>query len=222
MNVVFRNIWRMFQKRKLKKNSVLIKGNVRFNQNTKFFGNNKIGNNSSVVNSEIGRFSYMGKRNDMDNVVIGKFCSMSSDIRIISSTHPSSGFVSTHPAFYSTLRQAVNTFSSEDVFEEHITNNGRRLTIGNDVWVGQGVSFTGGIKVGNGAIIGAKALVTKDVPPYAIVGGIPAKIIRYRFTEDQIAFLESFRWWDKDDDWLKEHIDQMRSIDLFMHDFNRL
>lgn len=74
----------------------------------------------------------------------------------------------------------------------------REVIIGNDVWIGAGVFIKGGIKIGDGAVIAAHAVVTKDVPPYAIVGGVPAKILKYRFTDDVIRKLLDLKWWDYD------------------------
>lgn len=158
----------------------------------------------------------MGQNNQLDNVEIGKFCSIGSYLSVITSTHPSRVFVSTHPAFYSTGCQSNKSFVEEDLFDEHLTINGRNLIIGNDVWIGHNVSFIGGIRIGDGAIVGTGALVTKDVPPYAIVGGVPAKIIRYRFSEEQINSLLRIRWWNKDDDWIIEHIKEFQSIEEFV------
>ena len=210
------NIWRAFQKSKLNKKGVKLKGIVYFNQNTLFGGYNRVSYNSIVSNSVIGRFSYIGKNDQLDNVEIGKFCSIGSDLKVVTATHPSKDFVSTHPAFYSAQSRLVKSFAEEDIFVEHLSVNGRNLIIGNDVWIGHDVRFIGGITVGDGAIIGTGALVTKDVPPYAIVGGVPAKIIRYRFNEEQIAFLLRFKWWDKDDEWLKEHVKEFSSIENFV------
>ena len=77
--------------------------------------------------------------------------------------------------------------------------------IGNDVWIGSKATVFGGVKVGNGAVIAAGAVVTKDVPPYAIAGGVPAHIIRYRFDEDKINRLEEIAWWNWDDDKIKRN-----------------
>ena len=89
--------------------------------------------------------------------------------------------------------------------------------IGNDVWIGQGTKLLNGIKIGNGAIIAAGSIVVKDVPSYSIVGGTPAKIIKMRFSQAQIDYLESFKWWDKSNSWLKAHCDFFDDIELFQN-----
>jgi acetyltransferase-like isoleucine patch superfamily enzyme len=81
------------------------------------------------------------------------------------------------------------------------------VVIGNDVWVGAGAIILSGVSIGDGAIVAAGAVVTKDVPPYAIVGGNPAKLIRYRFSEDQIAKLLSISWWNWSEDKIKANLD---------------
>lgn len=74
----------------------------------------------------------------------------------------------------------------------------KEIYIGNDVWIGQRAMVMGGVRIGNGAVVGAGAVVTKDVPPYTIVGGVPAKIIRYRFSDKVVKKLQSSKWWDYD------------------------
>ena len=81
-----------------------------------------------------------------------------------------------------------------------------KVTINNDVWIGMKSTIMGGVTVGNGAIIAAHSVVTKDVPPYAVVGGVPAKIIKYRFTEDIIEALQKSEWWKQPDDFLRKNI----------------
>ena len=84
------------------------------------------------------------------------------------------------------------------------------------MWIGDNVLIKGGCRVGDGAIVGMGAVVTKDVPPYAIVGGVPAKVIRYRFTEEQIKKLLKIRWWDKDEDWIRSHAEDMDEIEKIL------
>ncbi len=92
--------------------------------------------------------------------------------------------------------------------------------IGNDVWIGSKVLIIGGIEIGNGAIIAAGSVVTTTVLPYEIVGGVPAKKIRSRFTDEQISFLEEIKWWDKSPKWLQENIALFEDIELFIDKAN--
>ena len=148
---------------------------------------------------------------------IGKFCSIGNRVRIIIGTHPADTWVSTHPAFFSDKKQAGFSFTDKALFKElERTAAGNFVTIGNDVWIGDDVRILQGVTVGDGAIIAAGAVVTKDVEPYSIVGGVPAKTIRMRFEQEEIFFLESFRWWEKDMGWLKEHAGDFADIKTAM------
>ena len=127
--------------------------------------------------------------------------------------HPTRDFVSTHPIFYSASNQSViSSFADKDYFAEK-----KPIVIGNDVWIGARAMVIDGVKIGDGAIVGAGAVVTKDVPSYAIVGGVPAKFIRWRFPKKTINRLESIRWWTKSDTWLRKNWRTFLSIDGFVN-----
>jgi serine acetyltransferase len=90
------------------------------------------------------------------------------------------------------------------------------IRIGNDVWIGNNVTILGGVSVGNGAIIGAGAVVTKNVEPYSIVGGVPAKVLKYRFDETSRKSLLNFAWWEKDIQWIKKHAVEFSNVSDFL------
>lgn len=188
---------------------------------TKFEGYNKILNNVNLDNVEIGYGTYIGNNNTFYNTRIGRYCSIGNNIKTIVATHPTNKFVSTHPAFYSIKKQAGFTYVSEDLFEEIKYIDKERKTsiiIGNDVWIGDNVIILGGVKIGDGAIIGANSFVNKDVEPYAVQVGIPAKKIKYRFNEDEIEYLLKFKWWNKEINWLKENALKFNNIKKFIGD----
>ena len=187
------------------------------NPNTKLEGRNKIGR-SYISNSYIGFASYVGDGCKLSSCQIGRFCSIGSNIKTIISTHPLSSFVSAHPAFFSLKKQAGFTFVDEQSFKESIyydEENCVAVKIGNDVWIGDDVTILGGVNIGDCAAIATGAVVTKDVPPYSVVGGIPAKILKYRFSEEDIAFLLSFKWWDRDLEWIRSEAEHFKNIKDF-------
>jgi len=184
---------------------------------TSFEGGNRIGRQSRFRGT-MGYGSYIGQSSRL-HATVGRYTCISDRVYTASGTHPAKNFVSIHPAFFSTARQAGFTYAQVDCFQERLVNpvDGKTAVfIGNDVWIGCDVTIIGGIKIGDGAIIAAGAVVTQDVEPYTIVGGVPAKPIRKRFSEEQIAFLQAFRWWDKDPKWLKENCADMQNIEVFM------
>lgn len=140
----------------------------------------------------IGLYSYGACFNDNfssgGNVTIGKYCSFGENVRFFGANHPME-HLSMSPYFYN------KTFSGYEVKDIKRTD----LEIGNDVWVGYGVVITSSCKrIGNGAVIGAATVVTKDVPPYSVVAGNPGKVLRYRFGEETIRKIEESKWWEKE------------------------
>ena len=153
---------------------------------------------SNIVNACIGKFTYIADNSYLNLVDIGKFCSLGSELICGRGDHPTN-FASTHPVFYSTRNACRSSFSKENLFEER-----RKIVIGNDVWIGIRVFIKDGVKIGNGSIVAAGAVVTKDVPDYAIVGGVPAKVIRFRFSPQTIEKLQVMKWWNFNEDKLRE------------------
>lgn len=166
-----------------------------------------------VYRGNIGYASYIGK-NSYINGNIGRFCSIGAAVKVINGRHPTKDFVSTHPCFFSIKKQAGFTFVENDKFLEnrYVDNDNHSVVIGNDVWIGNHVLLISGVHVGDGAIIAAGAVVTTDVEPYCIVGGVPAKVIKKRFSDEQIDVLLRFKWWDKPIEWIHEHADKFDNI----------
>lgn len=183
---------------------------------TSFEGGNAIANSTKFIDSTLGAYSYCASNSYIRNTKIGRFCSIGKNVRTIDVTHPTE-FVSTHPVFYSPHNAVGKTFVSTVEFDEHLhceSEMDYSIVIGNDVWICDGAQIIGGNTIGNGAIIAAGAVVTKDVPDFSIVAGVPAKVIRYRFSEEEIKYLSALQWWDKDKEWLQANAKYFRDINL--------
>lgn len=179
-------------------------------KNCRFGQYNAVYDATVLTNVSLGDFTYVSSGCRLNNTTVGKFASIGPEVLCGLGSHPSRKFVSIHPAFYSPIEQCGITFSTDGAFDEF-----KAVSIGHDVWIGARAIVLDGVVIGNGAIIGAGAVVTSDIPPYAIAAGVPARVIRYRFTPDQIDSLEVSRWWDWDLPLLKENARFFRDIEIW-------
>lgn len=163
---------------------------------------------------------------------IGRFCSINNHV-YIGTNHPME-YVTTHPILDSfrvfddpdlnecKRRECIKKYGKYKLFNWNFEGgdsplrNNAPISIGNDVWIGCNVCILQGVSIGDGAVIASGAVVTKNVPPYAVVGGVPAKIISYRFSQDIIEKLLKIKWWDWELDYIKEHIDYLYDLDALL------
>lgn len=165
--------------------------------------------NCLVLESVLGDYAYLSPHCDVAHADIGKFASIASNVRIGPTNHPM-WRASQHHFTYRSARYGFGP-DDETVFEWRRT---QRTRIGCDVWIGHGAVILPGVTVGHGAVVGAGAVVSKDVPPYAVVGGVPARLIRERFPAEVRARLLRLAWWDWSHDRLKEGLADFRALDV--------
>lgn len=178
--------------------------------NSTFEGLNQLHKNVTYAGS-MGFGSYVAQ----DSVIfanIGRFTSIGPNVSCVGGRHPyRAPFVTTSPIFFSVENskgQCGGTFATKQMYEEFSyaeTESKTPVMIGSDCWLGAEVMLIGGIHISDGAVVYARSVVTKDVPPYAIVGGVPAKILGYRYDTNTIDWLLHLKWWDKDIEWLRGH-----------------
>lgn len=169
----------------------------------------EIGARTKFVESTLGDYSYIASDSDAIYTTIGKFCSIAAMTRINPGNHPMNRASQSHFTY-----RASAYFEGEE--DEDDFFNWRRsfpVSIGHDVWIGHGAIILAGRKIGNGSIIAAGSVVTKDVAPYMIVGGSPSKTIRQRFPDAVISDLESLAWWDWDHQTLHSALKDFRTLD---------
>ena len=153
----------------------------------------KITGTFSVPNSMIFFWESLDNTRENSNLNIGKYCSIASGCKIfLGGNH---------------RHDRASTWLHPDIKKDSITSNGN-VSIGNDVWIGFGATIMSGVTIGDGAIVAADAVVSKDVPAYSIVGGNPAKIIKNRFSDEDIEFLLDLKWWD----WHPEKIEKNKNL----------
>jgi phosphonate metabolism protein (transferase hexapeptide repeat family) len=163
----------------------------------------------------VGDYSFFAGYNQVYYAFIGKFCSVASFARINTTNHPTYDRIAQH---HFTYRSELFGFGEDDVafFERR---KGKAVKIGHDVWIGHNAVIMPGVTIGNGAVIGAGAVVTKDVKPYSVVGGIPAKRIKMRFPDDLIERIERSQWWDWEHETIGERLLDFRDMDAFVRKY---
>jgi virginiamycin A acetyltransferase len=163
---------------------------------------------NEVYNISLGAYSYIsGPRSFIEDALIGKYCSIARQVIIGVSNH-NYNWVTTSPI----ITSKSYGFISTDVKEQQKAIP----VIGNDVWIGMNAMVMRGVTIGDGAVVAAGSVVTKDVEPYSIVAGIPARHVRYRFTPDQIQALMKIKWWNWDEKKIKDNADLFYDIDRFI------
>lgn len=199
-----------------KKKNLQFGSKVIITKSTILEGTNAIGNNTKILSSYLGFASYVSEKSTIIDTKIGKFCSIGPNVNCIFGNHPTKNFVSTHPSFFSTRRQVKLSFVEKDIFPEFSKQNEPNkeysINIGNDVWIAANVTILDGVHIGDGSIVAANSLVNKDIEAYSIVGGVPARIIKKRFSQEDILFLDNLHWWDRPLEWIKENSKYFNNI----------
>lgn len=166
-------------------------------------------NDVKTIDSSVNAYSYIAAEAIVFYATVGRFCSIGPRVIVGHGEHPVD-FISTHPSFFSkSLQCGISFASGNNSFEETA-----RVSIGNDVWIGANAYLRNGIKIDDGAIVAAGAVVTHDVPAYAVVGGVPARIIKYRFSAEEIDVLKKISWWDWSEEYLKAAADILSSTSV--------
>lgn len=171
-----------------------------------------IGANCTVVESTIGDYTYAAGDVSIIYSTVGKFCSIASHVRLNPGNHPMHRVTQHHM----TYRRAMFGFADTDDEEFFAWRRAHPVTIGHDVWIGHSAIVLPGVSVGTGAVVAAGAVVTKDVPPYLIVGGVPAHPIRERFPQSVAERLQAIAWWDWPRDLLEKRFADLNDIDRFV------
>ena len=198
---------------------------TRISSKCRFEGMNMVGKRT-LFHGCLGYGSYIGN-DSLVNAEIGRFTSIGSGFTYINGTHAyKSPFVSTSPLFFSLGKERFfsgKSFAKRQMFNEFRyfdKDRGIVNKIGSDCWIGSNVTIIGGVEIKDGAVVLAHAVVTKDVPPYAIVGGMPARVIGYRYDDETISFLLKTKWWNNTIKWLKEHWMLFCDISAFRNYFS--
>lgn len=221
----FKNLIALLVKRYKLREKVKLSHSSKITINSEFEGMSRIYHNT-FFHGKLGFGSYIG-HNCSISAEVGRFTSIAPHVRCNDGIHPyKEPFVTTAPCFYSlNLDNGQNggTFATKQIIKEYVQydeNKRIAIKIGSDCWIGEGAFIVGGIKIGDGCIILAHAVVTKDVPNYAIVGGVPAKIIDYRYDQETIDFLLKIKWWNNSLEWYKKNWELLNNIEELKKYYN--
>ncbi len=186
-------------------------------ENVRFGIYNEIGEYNYIENVVLGDYSYTGQFCFVQNALIGKFSNIAAAVRIGPTAHPYER-ASLHHFTYRPQMFGFRDREDSDFFDRRTS---KTVKVGHDTWIGHGAIVMPNVTIGDGAIVGAGAVVTKDIPPYAIVTGVPSEVIKYRFTPQQIGALQRIRWWDWDYERLMERLDDFHlPIDEFIRRYD--
>jgi hypothetical protein len=175
-----------------------------------------IGPRCSITESTVGDYTYMAGDVDIIYTDVGKFCSIASHTRINPGNHPMWRVTQHHM----TYRRRQYGFGEDDQ-EFFQWRRDHHCSIGHDVWIGHGATIMAGVSIGTGSVVGSGAVVTKDVPPYTIVAGIPARPIRKRFSDDVVGKLLKIAWWDWDRATLEARFQDLLDMETFLEKYGQ-
>lgn len=187
--------------------SIFLQGSY-FSKDSVIEGKNYLGKNTAIHGCRLGYGSYINNNGDFSHTDIGYYTSIGANVTTAVGSHPLNGYAALHPAF--TYKKKIFGYSYVD--KDTYTDETPRILIGSDVWIGNNVVILDGAKIGDGAVVGAGSLVKGELPPYSINAGVPAKTIRYRFTEEEIRDLLKLKWWEKDENWIRSHIEDFNDV----------
>jgi phosphonate metabolism protein (transferase hexapeptide repeat family) len=168
----------------------------------------EVGARTRVAESVFGDYSYVVNDSDIIYAEIGRFCSIAAHTRINPGNHPLERVALNHFTYRSS---AYGLGEDDSSFFDW--RRGHRVTLGNDVWIGHGAVVLPGVSIGDGAAIGAGAVVSKDIPPFAVAVGVPARVVRHRFPAEIVAALQRIAWWDWPHDRLRNALADFRALD---------
>ncbi len=227
LDELYRRINFFLKRGRLKrKNNCIIhkKANVDL-RNCIFEGDNYVDEHVLMRNCNIGKRSYVSAGSRLYQTRIGRYTCVAPNVSIVNGRHPTKEYVSVSPVFYSTSNSIGVSFCDSNRFEEiRYTDkvNNTLVDIGNDVWICDGVRILDGVTIADGTIVAAGAVVVRDTEPYSIVGGVPARLIRYRFDEEQIQKLMKIKWWDQSDEWIERNAEFYDNVDVFLKNIEKL